>query len=63
MEPIKKLISVAKEEVGYIEKNSINNLYDKNLNIGFNNYTKYWQDIEPNIKVIHGVQPLLIGAF
>ena len=47
MEPIKKLISVAKEEVGYIEKNSINNLYDKNLNIGFNNYTKYWQDIEP----------------
>ena len=47
MNPIEKLISVAKEEVGYIEKNSINNLYDKNLNIGFNNYTKYWQDIEP----------------
>lgn len=42
---IDKLINIADNEVGYIEKASKDNLYDKTANAGYNNYTKYWQDI------------------
>ena len=45
---IEKLISVAREELGYLEKGSNSNLYNKTANVGYNNFTKYWQDIKPS---------------
>ena len=48
MNVIEKLISVAMSEVGYLEKKNNNNLYNKTANPGYNNYTKYWQDIKPS---------------
>ena len=48
MNVIEKLISVAREELGYLEKASNNNLYDKTANAGYKNFTKYWQDIKPS---------------
>lgn len=42
---IEKVISIAKSEVGYLEKMSNSNLDDKTANAGYNNYTKYWRDI------------------
>ena len=48
MNVIEKLISVAREELGYLEKASNNNLYNKTANAGYNNFTKYWQDIKPS---------------
>ena len=35
------VIKIAKAEVGYLEKKSNSNLYDKEKNAGSNNYTKY----------------------
>lgn len=48
MKAIDKLISIAQDEVGYLEKSSNNNLYDKTANAGDKNYTKYWEDIIPS---------------
>ena len=48
MNVIEKLISVAREELGYLEKASNKNLYNKTANAGYNNYTKYWADIKPS---------------
>ena len=48
MNVIEKLISVAREELGYLEKASNSNLYDKIANAGYKNFTKYWQDIKPS---------------
>ena len=48
MNVIEKLISVAREELGYLEKASNSNLYDKTANAGYKNYTKYWADIKPS---------------
>lgn len=48
MNVIEKLISVAREELGYLEKSSNSNLYDKIANAGYKNFTKYWQDIKPS---------------
>ena len=45
---IEKLISVAREELGYLEKASNSNLYNKTANAGYKNFTKYWQDIKPS---------------
>lgn len=36
-----KVISIASAEVGYLEKRTNSNLYDKEKNAGSNNYTKY----------------------
>ena len=47
MTAIEKLISIAKAEVGYLEKKSNSNLDDKTANAGSKNYTKYWRDIKP----------------
>lgn len=47
-EAINKLLSIAKNEVGYLEKKSNSNLDDKTANAGSNNYTKYWRDIKPS---------------
>lgn len=41
-----RVISVAKGEVGYLEKNGNSNLDDKTANAGSGNYTKYWRDID-----------------
>lgn len=43
---IKKVIDIAKGELGYLEKRSNYNLDDKTANAGQNNYTKYWRDIK-----------------
>ena len=48
MNVIEKLISVARNEIGYLEKASNSNLYNKTANAGYNNFTKYWQDIKPS---------------
>ena len=48
MTPIEKVIQIAKQEVGYLEKRNGNNLYDKTANAGSNNYTKYWAEIKPS---------------
>ncbi|MCC8067704.1 MAG: CHAP domain-containing protein [Clostridiales bacterium] len=45
---INSLIEIAKDEVGYLEKASNSNLYDKTANAGSANYTKYWADIYPS---------------
>ena len=46
-EAINKVIQIAENEVGYLEKASNASLYDKTANAGRNNYTKYWRDIKP----------------
>lgn len=48
MNAIEKLIQIAKNEVGYLEKASNSQLDDKTANAGKNNYTKYWRDIKPD---------------
>lgn len=48
MTTIDKVIKIAENEVGYLEKRTNSNLYDKNANAGSNNYTKYWADIKPD---------------
>lgn len=40
-----KVISIALDEVGYLEKASNNNLYSKTANAGYNNYTKYGKEM------------------
>lgn len=44
-ETISDVIEVAYNEVGYLEKSSNSNLYDKTANAGSNNYTKYANDL------------------
>lgn len=44
---IKKVIEIAQNEIGYLEKDTMSNLDDKTANAGYNNYTKYWRDIKP----------------
>ena len=41
MSAIEKLLAVASNEVGYLEKKNGNSLYDKTANAGSSNYTKY----------------------
>lgn len=48
MNAIDKLIQIAKNEIGYLEKASNNQLDSKTANAGENNYTKYWRDIKPD---------------
>lgn len=45
---IKKLLQVCENENGYLEKKTREYLYDKYKNAGYNNYTKYWEDIKPS---------------
>ena len=47
MTAIDKLIGIADNEVGYLEKKSNTQLDDKTANAGTANYTKYWRDIKP----------------
>ena len=48
MAAIDKLLSIAAEEVGYLEKRSNSNLDSDTANAGSSNYTKYWRDIKPS---------------
>lgn len=41
-----KLLKVALNEVGYLEKKTNENLYSKTANAGYNNYTKYANDFD-----------------
>lgn len=43
---INKLLSVALEEVGYLEKKNKFQLDSKTANVGYNNYTKYGRDMQ-----------------
>lgn len=45
---INKVISIAKNEIGYLEKKSNSQLDRKTANAGSANYTKYWRDIKPS---------------
>nr|DAZ39930.1 MAG TPA: hypothetical protein [Caudoviricetes sp.] len=44
---IEKVIMIAKNEIGYLEKKSSDQLDDKTANAGSANYTKYWRDVYP----------------
>ncbi len=44
---IDKLISIAENEAGYLEKACNSQLDSKTANAGGANYTKYWRDIKP----------------
>lgn len=49
---VNSVIEIALSEVGYLEKKSNSNLYDKVANVGNNNYTKYGKemhDIYPSV--------------
>ena len=45
---IETVILIAKNEEGYLEKKSNNQLDSKTANAGSANYTKYWRDIKPD---------------
>lgn len=47
-EAINRVLAIAKNEVGYLEKRSNSQLDDKTANAGSANYTKYWRDIKPS---------------
>lgn len=43
----KRVLDIARAEIGYLEKRSNSQLDDKTANAGSNNYTKYWRDVKP----------------
>ena len=45
---IEKVILIAKNEEGYLEKKSNSQLDSKTANAGSANYTKYWRDVKPD---------------
>ena len=45
---INKLLEIAGNEIGYLEKASNDCLDSKTANAGMNNYTKYWRDLNAN---------------
>lgn len=47
-EAIQAVITIAQNEVGYLEKANGSNLDDKKANAGSANYTKYWRDVDPS---------------
>ena len=46
MTAVEKLLSIARAEIGYLEKASNSNLDSKTENAGFANYTKYARDLD-----------------
>lgn len=48
MSQIDKVIQVALDELGYLEKADNACLYDKTENAGGRNFTKYWEDVRPS---------------
>lgn len=53
MTEIEKIIEIAKDEIGYIEKKTKDNLEGKTENIGNNNFTKYAEYMD-NLNVYNG---------
>ena len=49
MSNVKKVIKVAEEQVGYLEKASPKDLDSKTANSGYNNYTKYASDLQKEV--------------
>ena len=47
---VDKLMQVALDEIGYLEKNSASNLDDKTANAGSGNFTKYWRDLNNDMQ-------------
>lgn len=47
---IKKVLDIAQNEIGYLEKNSLCNLECKTCNAGSGNYTKYAKDCFPELQ-------------
>lgn len=47
---ITKVIRIAVNEIGYLEKASLAELDDKTKNAGSNNITKYWRDMAPGMQ-------------
>lgn len=47
---VSKIIEVAANEIGYLEKNSKIALDSKTANAGNRNYTKYWDDLYPSFQ-------------
>lgn len=45
-----KVLQIANNELGYLEKASASNLDDKTANAGKANYTKYWRDLCPSFQ-------------
>lgn len=50
MKAVEKVLSVLKQEVGYLEKKSNSQLDSKTGNSGSNNYTKYARDLYPSLQ-------------
>ena len=50
MKSIDKLLNVAKNEIGYLEKRSNSQLDSKTANAGSSNYTKYARDLYPSLQ-------------
>lgn len=48
-----KVIKIAEEEVGYLEKGSNSNLDSKTGNAGYRNYTKYSRDFDKNFPTFY----------
>lgn len=53
MQELEKVLQVANNEVGYLEKASNSNLDSKTGNAGDKNYTKYARDMD-NLHVYNG---------
>ena len=52
---VDKVIKIAETEVGYLEKKSNSNLYNKTANAGYNNYNKYAYEFDTKYpKFYHG---------
>ena len=62
MKSIDKLLNVAKNEIGYLEKRSNIQLDSKTANAGSSNYTKYARDLYPSLQGSRGVTCLWTGA-
>ncbi len=45
-----RLLQIAEEELGYLEKDSCSCLDEKTANAGNKNFTKYWRDILPEFQ-------------
>lgn len=50
MTAVDKLIGIARQETGYLEKKSNNDLDSKTANAGSANYTKYARDLYPSLQ-------------
>ena len=50
MKAVEKLISIARAEIGYLEKKSNRDLDSKTANAGSSNYTKYARDLYPSLQ-------------